>query len=72
MQASVVGCVEKTEEGITLRNEKDNQSYGIIADAVELKNGERVELSGKKFKDRNGKLNMDVQTLVMDYGPCAP
>lgn len=71
-QASIVGCVEKTEGGAQLKNEKDHQTYGIIADTVELKPGERVELSGKKFKDRDGKPNLDVQTLVKDYGPCSP
>jgi hypothetical protein len=71
-QASIVGCVDKTDAGTRLKNEKDNQTYGIIADTVELKPGERVELTGNKFKDPEGKLNMDVQTLVMDYGPCTP
>ena len=71
-QASIVGCVEKTDAGVRLKNEKDHQTYGIIADTVDLKPGERVELTGNKFKDRDGKLNMDVQNLVMDYGPCTP
>lgn len=71
-QASIVGCVEKTDSGARLKNEKDHQTYGIIADTLELKPGERVELTGNKFKDRDGKLNMDVQTLVNDYGPCTP
>lgn len=71
-QASIVGCVNKTNEGITLKNEKDNQTYGIIADTLELKPGERVELSGNKYKDSGGKLHMDVQSLVMDYGACTP
>jgi hypothetical protein len=71
-QASIVGCVEKTEGGAQLKNEKDHQTYGIIADTLDLQSGERVELAGKKFKDREGKLNMDVQTLVKDYGPCSP
>ena len=71
-QTSIVGCVAKTPEGITLKNEKDNQTYGIIADTLELKNGERVELSGNKYKDEDGRLHMDVQTLVMDYGACTP
>lgn len=71
-QGSVVGCVEKTDAGIQLKNEKDNQTYGIVADTVELKPGERVALAGNKFKDRGGNMNMDVQTLVNDYGPCTP
>jgi hypothetical protein len=71
-QASIVGCVEKSGQGITLKNEKDNQTYGVIADTLDLKNGERVELSGNKYKDEAGKLHMDVQTLVMDYGACTP
>jgi hypothetical protein len=71
-QSSIVGCVNKTSEGITLKNEKDSQTYGIIADTVELKQGDRVELSGNKYKDSAGKLHMDVQSLVTDYGPCAP
>ena len=71
-QSSVVGCVQKTDEGIFLRNEKDHLTYGIISDTVDLKNGERVELSGRKFKDNNGKLRVDVDALVQDYGPCTP
>src|SRR5690349_21369648 len=43
-QASVVGCVQKTDAGMFLMNEKDKLTYGIIADTVDLKNGERVEL----------------------------
>lgn len=70
--ASIVGCIEKTSQGITLKNEKDNQTYGIIADTLELKQGERMELSGNKYKDEAGNLHMDVDTLVMDYGPCVP
>src|SRR5438445_5715106 len=31
-QGSVVGCVEKTNEGIFLKNEKDQLTYGIVAD----------------------------------------
>ncbi|HLY60076.1 MAG TPA: hypothetical protein VKV95_04870 [Terriglobia bacterium] len=71
-QASIVGCVNKTPEGTTLKNEKDNQTYGIIADTLVLKTGERVELSGRKYKDDAGTLHMDVQSLVKDLGPCTP
>jgi len=71
-QANIVGCVDKTDAGIRLKDEKSHQTYGIIADTVELKPGDRVELSGNKFKDRDGNMNMDVQTLVNDYGPCTP
>ena len=71
-QTSIVGCFEKTDGGAQLKNEKDHLTYGIISDTVDLKSGERLELSGKKFKNRDGKLNMDVQNLVMDYGPCSP
>lgn len=71
-QTSVVGCVEKTDAAVRLKNEKDHQTYGIIADTLELKPGERVELAGNKFKDRDGNMNMDVQALVNDYGPCTP
>lgn len=71
-QSSIVGCVNKTAEGITLKNEKDSQTYGIIADTLELKSGERVELNGKKYKDDAGNLHMDVQSLVKDLGACSP
>lgn len=71
-QSSIVGCVNKTAEGITLKNEKDSQTYGIIADTLELRHGERVELSGRKYKDDVGKLHMDVESLVKDLGACTP
>jgi hypothetical protein len=67
-----VGCVQKTDAGMFLMNEKDKLTYGIIADTLDLKNGERVELSGRKYKDKEGKLNVDVDALVQDFGPCTP
>jgi hypothetical protein len=68
---TMVGCVEASSDGTKLMNEKDKNTYALVAgnDAV-LAPGERVALKGKRTKDDSGKLSFEVHKLVKDYGSC--
>lgn len=68
---AVTGCVEASADGTKLMNEKDKNTYTLIASyGVVLAPGERVELKGKKTKDNSGMLSFEVHKLVQDYGSC--
>jgi hypothetical protein len=71
-RSSITGCVVSGADGLTLQNEKDKKVYALPPGAVELKAGERVTIRGKKRKDSNGKLSLQVETLTKDFGSCAP
>lgn len=67
---NIVGCVEPSSEGIKLMNEKDQNTYALVATNVSLAPGQRVALSGKKTKGDSGKPTFTVSRLVKDYGAC--
>ena len=70
-RGTVVGCVQQSSEGSKLMNEKDKNTYALLAsNEVVLSPGERVALKGKKTKDDNGKQTFEAKKLVKDYGPC--
>ena len=54
-----------------LLNEKDQNTYALVAANVALNPGDRVALRGKKSKDNSGKPTFEVSKLVKDYGACA-
>jgi hypothetical protein len=70
-RGTMVGCVEASSDGTKLMNEKDKNTYALIAsNDVVLTPGERVALKGKKTKDDSGKLSFEVHKLMKDYGSC--
>lgn len=70
-RGTIVGCVEPSAAGNKLMNEKDKNTYALLAsNDVVLAPGERVKLKGKKSKDGSGKVSFAVQKLVKDYGSC--
>ena len=71
-RSSITGCVVNGADGLTMQNERDKKVYALPPGAVELKAGERVTIRGKKRKDSNGKLSLQVETLTKDFGSCAP
>ncbi len=68
--ASLVGWTQSAHDGFTLTNEKDHQTYSLVADNAVLKAGERVELSGQKSKDASGSRTFHVQNIMENYGAC--
>src|SRR6266852_7387990 len=53
-RGGVTGCVQKTDDGLRLVDEKKNKSYALEAGNVDLKAGDRVELKGKKSSANGG------------------
>jgi hypothetical protein len=66
----LVGCTESVLNQLSLRNEKDNQTYLLVANGVSLEPGKRVEVQGMPMKDRSGANAFRVRSLVNDYGGC--
>jgi len=69
-RGTIVGCVKPSSDGIKLMNEKDKDTYALLASNISLAPGERVALGGKKSKDDSGKPTFQVTKLVKDYGSC--
>lgn len=68
---SVTGCVSSGPNGLTLRNESDQQTFSLIGDTAAIKPGDRIRVSGKKKKtETSGKRDFLVEKQGKDYGPC--
>jgi hypothetical protein len=68
---SITGCVFSGEDGLTLQNERDKKPYALSGNSAGLQAGERVTVKGKKHKDSDGKVSLQVETLTKDFGTCA-
>lgn len=71
-EASVIGCTQSMFSGITLKNEKDDQTYTILSSGTPLQPGERVELKGVASEEGSGTHVFHVRSLVNNYGACGP
>ena len=69
----VTGCTQSIQDGISLTNEKDKQTYWIISGSKSLKAGERMTLKGVVVAtDGSGNPKIQIQSLIKDYGTCGP
>jgi hypothetical protein len=70
-QTYVTGCTQSIQDGISLTNETDNQTYSIISGSNSLKAGERMTLKGVVVAtDGSGNPKFQIQSLIKDYGTC--
>ena len=70
-QTYVTGCTQSIQDGISLTNEKDNQTYSIASGSQSLKAGERITLRGVVVPtDGPGNPAFQIQSLIKDYGTC--
>jgi hypothetical protein len=67
---AVTGCVQKTDDGLRLVDEKKNKSYVLEAGSVDLKAGDRVELKGKKSGGDSGAQMFAPTKVVKNLGSC--
>ncbi len=70
-QASLTGCTQSVLNGLSLRNEKDNQTYMLLPSSTTLQPGERVELKGAFASSGSDSQAFRVQALVKNYGTCS-
>lgn len=69
-QASMTGCTQSVLNGISFKNESDNQTYLLLSNGMALQAGERVQLKGVVTDPNSGSQVLRVQSLVKDYGAC--
>jgi len=67
---SLIGCTQSMMNGITLKNENDNQTYMILSSGTRLQPGERVELKGVVTDAGSGSQAFRVRSVVNNYGTC--
>ena len=72
LQASdVIGCTQSEINGISLKNENDEQIYMIISSGTPLQVGQRVELTGVVTDQGPGARTFRVQGPIRSYGSCS-
>jgi len=70
-QAYLTGCTQSLQDGISLTNEKDNQTYSIMSSSNSIRAGERMTLKGLVVAtDGSGNPKFQIQGLIKDYGAC--
>ena len=68
---NITGCVESGAGGLVLENQGDHQPYDLVGAVTDVKQGERVHVSGKKEKKTAGATRQfQVDKLTKDYGAC--
>jgi hypothetical protein len=70
--AAIVGCVVSDQNGFSLKTAKGDKTYLLSGDSGGLRAGHQVALKGRRIKEPAGKLTLQVQKLVKDYGECKP
>lgn len=68
---AVTGCVRKTDDGLSLVDEKKNKSYSLEGSSVALNPGDRVELKGKKSSSSMGNDMFEATKVVKNLGSCS-
>lgn len=66
----VTGCVRQTEDGLRLVDEKKNKSYMLEPGSVDVKQGDHVELKGKKSGGKAGADMFQPTRVVKNLGSC--
>jgi hypothetical protein len=70
-RGAVTGCVRRTNDGLSLVDEKKNKTYALVSGGLDLKPGEQVQLKGKKSSDENGAATFEAKKVVKDLGACS-
>ena len=68
---AVTGCVRKTDDGLSLVDEKKNKSYSLEGSSVALNPGDKVELKGKKSSGAAGNQMFEASKVVKNLGSCS-
>jgi hypothetical protein len=69
-RGGVTGCVQRSDDGLRLVDEKKNKSYALESGNVDLKPGDRVELKGKKSSGNGGAQMFAPTKMVKKLGSC--
>lgn len=71
---TITGCVSSGENGTSITDEKDKQTYALSGDTVGVKPGDRMRLQGKKIKPKgpDKTLVWETRQVNKDFGLCQP
>lgn len=68
--SKVSGCVQTTDDGLSLTDDKTKKTLTLIPGKTDLKAGDMVELKGKFRKNAAGDQRFLVKTVAKDFGEC--
>jgi hypothetical protein len=70
----ITGCIVAGGNGMAVTDEEDSNTYALSGNTAGIKPGERVQLLGKKVKQKGaGKpLVWDAKEVTTDFGVCRP
>jgi hypothetical protein len=71
---TITGCVHSGDNGLSVTNDKDKQSYELSGNTADIKPGDRMTLQGKKIKPKDGgkTLTWETKQVAKDLGVCRP
>ena len=67
---TMMGCVEQSNGETKLVSEKNDKSYLLDSNNLDLKAGERVKVKGKTVKNSTGQPEFQPTRLIKNYGSC--
>jgi hypothetical protein len=69
---TITGCVNPTQNGMTVTDEKDKRAYILSGDTAGAKPGERMTLKGKIKPKAGEPLVWNTTKTIKDFGACQP
>jgi len=69
---TITGCVNSGQNGMTVTDEKDKQSYALSGNITGIKPGDRMTLQGKKIKMTHAAKTLvwETRKISKDFGIC--
>jgi hypothetical protein len=70
----ITGCVTSGEKEMTVTDEEDRKVYALSGDTTGVKQGDRMQLEGKKVKSKGPekRLGWETKAVIKDFGVCQP
>jgi hypothetical protein len=71
---TITGCVNSGENGMSVTDDKDKQTYTLSGNTAGIKTGDRITLQGKKVKPKgtDKTLTWEAKNVTKDFGVCQP
>jgi len=71
---TITGCVSSGENGTSITDEKDKQTYALSGNTVGIRPGDRMRLQGKKVKPKDSDKTVvwEIKQVNKDFGLCQP
>lgn len=69
---AVTGCITSAENGMTVTDEKDHQTYVLSGNTADITPGARLKVAGKKVKSKTADATLDWRATKVkkNFGAC--